>query len=467
MLALRVDLPTGRVACARHDSPTASEWPIHPGRLYFSFVDALYSTGVEGARNCVKFLESQDPPVIYASEAAEETPHVVFVPTDEPGKGLELERKPHYFPVRRPDDPVLYFAWPKAEPSAEVKQALDQLAREVVRLGHSSGFVAMRVVDEMPQPTYVPDPMRGSIPLRVPYPGCLDDLDAAYEAFGGNPPRGYALPMQSVNYRHCPNPKSEILGSEFSNESWVVRKLTRRDSEYSRLDVTMASRITQAYRDAVLRIAGTPAPEALTGHAPNGGVSRSSHVAYVCLPFVGYPHADGHVLGVAAIFPSSLVEANAQHPLSEIIGRVTSLHLGPLGVWDVKLDWEGEKQKTLDPNQWLWTRASKTWMTATPIVLHRHPSHHGLDYYSEEMEAVVAEACVQAGLPEPSAVVLSPNSMATGAPSTRNFIGQPKSSTKRPLVHAVIRFAREVRGPVIVGAGRYMGYGLCVPKVSP
>lgn len=29
--------------------------------------------------------------------------------------------------------------------------------------------------------------------------------------------------------------------------------------------------------------------------------------------------------------------------------------------------------------------------------------------------------------------------------------------------HAVLLFEREVRGPVLIGAGRFRGYGLCRP----
>jgi len=30
-------------------------------------------------------------------------------------------------------------------------------------------------------------------------------------------------------------------------------------------------------------------------------------------------------------------------------------------------------------------------------------------------------------------------------------------------VHADIEFPAPVRGPVLIGAGRYLGYGLCLP----
>ena len=33
----------------------------------------------------------------------------------------------------------------------------------------------------------------------------------------------------------------------------------------------------------------------------------------------------------------------------------------------------------------------------------------------------------------------------------------------RSLVHAVVRFPQPVRGPVVLGAGRFVGLGLCLP----
>jgi len=41
---------------------------------------------------------------------------------------------------------------------------------------------------------------------------------------------------------------------------------------------------------------------------------------------------------------------------------------------------------------------------------------------------------------------------------------QTGSGTPRACVHAEIEFTEPVRGPVLVGAGRYFGYGLCLPR---
>jgi CRISPR-associated protein Csb2 len=41
----------------------------------------------------------------------------------------------------------------------------------------------------------------------------------------------------------------------------------------------------------------------------------------------------------------------------------------------------------------------------------------------------------------------------------------PSSLASRFLTHAVIRFSEPVEGPVILGAGRFVGLGLCRPIV--
>ena len=62
--------------------------------------------------------------------------------------------------------------------------------------------------------------------------------------------------------------------------------------------------------------------------------------------------------------------------------------------------------------------------------------------------------------------------MHRGAPRSRpGPNGMPwlpgKSGGARQQVHALLQFDREVEGPVLIGAGRYRGYGLCKPLGFP
>jgi hypothetical protein len=87
---------------------------------------------------------------------------------------------------------------------------------------------------------------------------------------------------------------------------------------------------------------------------------------------------------------------------------------------------------------------------------------------------LVAEACARIGLPKPQRVVLAAHSALRGAPSVRP--GQhapawtgwrlPPSLASRRLTHAVLDFAEQVAGPVLLGAGRFTGLGLCLPLGS-
>ena len=78
---------------------------------------------------------------------------------------------------------------------------------------------------------------------------------------------------------------------------------------------------------------------------------------------------------------------------------------------------------------------------------------------------MVAEACERIGLPRPVDVVLSQVSLHLGVPHSRAFPGVRRKSDRGRLQHqhAVITFAGPVGGPVILGAGRYRGYGMCRP----
>src|SRR5205823_3406568 len=103
---------------------------------------------------------------------------------------------------------------------------------------------------------------------------------------------------------------------------------------------------------------------------------------------------------------------------------------------------------------------SVRWATVTPVVLDHYPRRR------LRPEDVVAEACVRAGLPCPAEVAVGHSPALPGVPHSRSFPALPARPSRppRPLTHAVLSFDRPVRGPVLIGAGRYLGYGLCRPS---
>jgi len=77
----------------------------------------------------------------------------------------------------------------------------------------------------------------------------------------------------------------------------------------------------------------------------------------------------------------------------------------------------------------------------------------------------IAKACENVGLPLPEAVTVLPSGTWAGGAKAAHFPVFPPEPGKvrRVKVHARIRFAQPVQGPVILGAGRFLGLGLFRP----
>ena len=117
-------------------------------------------------------------------------------------------------------------------------------------------------------------------------------------------------------------------------------------------------------------------------------------------------------------------------------------------------------RKNLDPDTW--TRESCVWASATPVVLNRH--FDGKDKWERAAESV-KDMCGHIGLPRPREVLLHPVSLVEGVPHAREYpqLTRKNGGGRRSHNHAVIVFDEPVRGPVIVGAGRFRGIWVVPP----
>jgi CRISPR-associated protein Csb2 len=148
---------------------------------------------------------------------------------------------------------------------------------------------------------------------------------------------------------------------------------------------------------------------------------------------------------------------------------ILRLTLGKRGVVHLQRLREPPPRKALSPARW--TGPSRRWYTATAVALGRNPGDlHARDpdraaKATEAAERTVVADCVNLGLPEPAAVWIHRRSLLTGAPAAGRFMPFPENGNgpRRVCVHAEILFDEPVRGPVILGAGRYFGVGLCAP----
>ena len=124
-------------------------------------------------------------------------------------------------------------------------------------------------------------------------------------------------------------------------------------------------------------------------------------------------------------------------------------------------------RRSLDPTPYI-GRAS-TWATCTPIVLDRHLKETENEARQFEIAKLLGRACLNIGLPEPERVVAGKHSALEGVPPAYPpgrappWTGWrlPQSLASRQLTHAILQFEKPVPGPVMLGAGRFVGLGLC------
>ena len=191
-----------------------------------------------------------------------------------------------------------------------------------------------------------------------------------------------------------------------------------------------------------------PLPPALSGHGADG----RTHVAFAPLLDVAHPYARGNALGVGLALPTGdqAVRAAVGRALEDA-ERPLSVTL-PSGV-EVELERGTLSRSSEQLQAHTWTWPSRDWATVTPLVLDRFPK--------DEPEQEVARSCASLGLPDVTDVLLSSAPVLTGAPRVlrRNL---PRKD-HRPMTYARITFAQRVAGPLLLGAQRYLGMGLCRP----
>jgi CRISPR-associated protein Csb2 len=228
--------------------------------------------------------------------------------------------------------------------------------------------------------------------------------------------------------------------------------------------------VAQRWREALLSHSND-LPEGVrrmvSGHDRDGAPLAGPHLAFVPLAFVGHPHADGHLLGMAIALPQDLT-SDQRRGVLQVIGRVRELRLGRLGIWRVQGDASVRPLWTLRPETWTADPDGAThWSTVTPVAFDRHPKTKDRAQYQREVAGMIAAACDSIRLPTPREIVVTAVSAHFGVPPEHAFPRlHRKDDSERRHAHAILVFDRPVRGPILLGAGRYRGYGLCRPMLE-
>ena len=227
-------------------------------------------------------------------------------------------------------------------------------------------------------------------------------------------------------------------------------------------------KLTAALRGLLMReCSEQPPPEWLSGHREDGAPTSEPHLALVPLPFVGAPYADGRILGLALVLPDGLTPEKAGRCLEHVLrdsatGLPKERRLFDGEWFECPLELETRERPPANLRSARWTSPSSAWASVTPVVLNRH--FKGKDKWMQAAESV-KDACEHIGLPRPRSVLLNPVSRVEGVPHAREFphVTRKPDGGRQSHSHAVLVFDEPVAGPVLIGAGRFRGYGFCRP----
>jgi CRISPR-associated protein Csb2 len=164
--------------------------------------------------------------------------------------------------------------------------------------------------------------------------------------------------------------------------------------------------------------------------------------------------------GVALALPADTAGALRVEVL-RAANRVAELAPGRLGKWKLEPAALARPPATLRADSWTaHPHGATQWSSVTPFVFDQHPKAKDKTAYLHESAVMISAACERIGLRRPHEVIVTSVSAHLGVPPAHAFPRlRRKDGSERRHTHAILVFAEPVCGPILVGAGRYRGYG--------
>jgi CRISPR-associated protein Csb2 len=417
MVVIRVDFLRGAYVAAEPTATGSCEWPPAPARLFSALVAGAYAIGADPAPLAVL----EPAPEIRFGDATAVPGGINYVPAaflSAKGRPNRETRRPQMVGI---SDPVVY-TWPTVTLDATW---LIAVMNAVTYLGRAESTVHLSLADgEYELPHHLVPDADGEALLRAPGNNWLAHLQAHYGSRARlvAPYVGYSDPRD----RRVPSPWGELFA--LRPEGGELRD---------------AVVLGEALRAATMSHAPEKMTPVLHGH------ERTPHAAWLTLPNVGHGHADGRVLGIGMLLPRGVSE---EARTESVVAFSRVWHIQAQRQLAVRLPGSHEPVPA-GIRRGTWARASGTWASVTPIVLERHPRR------GQSVEIELADSCERWGYPRPVAVEVGQSSPLRGVPQAKAF--RPRRPGR--WTHAVLRWERPVRGPVLLGRDQHFGLGLCRP----
>ncbi len=444
------------------------EWPPSPLRLFQAMIAgyAVHRRGDPALEAAMRHLETLPTPAIFAPEAKRRSPVASAAPNNDGDETLKLLARGEHEAARekarraltirerrsRSFDGAVTYEWDATAETAEHLPALEAIAGSVSAVGHGIDMAVARagLLDDPARPEgarHAPSPQGRS--MNVPYPGAFDRLEERFREFRGRVRAGGVRGVREPAHRRA-GYAPELALPPLRCEGF---RLMDMDGGPLAFEGTRAMEVAAMARHAVhgaARRAGLAAGTVseLMGH---GGGRR---IRVQPLPNVGHAHADGLIRRVMLTAPESVAEDDWLDVLSRLVWSelVPEGRREPVGVL--------APVAGSDPVLARYYGESRTWTTATPVVLPGRDRRRG----RPRPERSVRRLLRHAGIPEAmmEAATMEPAGRLAGSAPPRLY-GRPRHLAGYPCAHMSVRWRAPVSGPLVLGAGAGYGLGLFLP----
>jgi CRISPR-associated protein Csb2 len=486
------------------------EWPPSPARLFKALVSSARAGWAHSNREAIddslRALEQQGwtgntkLPEIVAPRAALRPPRQRrFVPNNSknwpterklnPEKGIDLEPEPMVgWDMEAPH--TVWYWWPNLE-AAHVP-VLRDVSRRVASVGKGEDVAVLDATDAEPPASGVrwqPSPSGAS--LEVPEPGCLGVCDAEFARDLNELPLP-AAGVRAVTYG------SDVVGAARAVPTFVLGLW--RNSKRCSWDARLLRQVVGPVRHLLDEIRGEvvdqltrspserPAMEVLVrrvlvGHDESDKPIAEPHMAILPLPSVLGPFPDGRVRRVALADFGGSDDPNRRAiiELAQVLLHGRELRDNGRGT-GVVLDTEPD-------GQWLRavTNRSRTWATVTPLVqaakeltsaewkrlvearrnAERDPATAAArDLHLRKRRIELIERSVRQAITGQEAYIESLEFASGGHIAGVHVPSQYRANGylgETPKLHVRVTFDRPIAGPLAIGRGRHVGFGVLWP----
>jgi CRISPR-associated protein Csb2 len=486
------------------------EWPPSPARLFKALVASARAGWAQSNRKAIddslRVLEQQGwsndtkLPEIVAPHAVLRAPRQQrFVPNNSknwpperklnPEKGIDLEPEPMVgWDIEAPH--TVWYWWPNVEASHVA--VVREVSRRVVSVGKGEDLAVLDATDAQPPANAVRwQPAPSGASLEVPEAGCLDICDAVFARDFNDLPLP-AAGVRAVTYAsNVAAPPQSVAA--FVLGLWRDGKRCSWDARLLRQVVGPIRHLLDEIRGEIVGLLAKSPHEriamnslvrrVLLGHDESDSPIAEPHLAVLPLPSVLGPYPDGRVRRVAlADFGA------ANDPSRRAIVELTQVLLHGRELRDngrgtgVVLDTEPD-------SQWLRsiTKHSRTWVTVTPMVqptkeltssewkrlsaargaANQDPAAVArLEARLRARRLELIERSAQQAIAGQDARIASVEYGSGGPIAGVQVASQYRANGyvgETPKLHVRITFDRAIAGPIAIGRGRHVGFGVLWP----